>query len=288
MGSVGRTHGGDLMEGLMAENWADDVKKYVKDADDDLIAAIVRYCGIALRNRDSSLVSFSDKAEVARVRENFLRKKLGLTDSDETLNAAIDAVGQQMKGDRTRNRVTVYYLLLKQLGAEGKLAKAKPKTAKAGAPSKATAAKDTGAANPAKPTEAKPSKPAKAAETKPSAAKAKPAKAAKAPVAKAAPVKAAKLSTAKTAPAKAAVAIDAAAGSSPLGLGDAAMADTAAPAPAPSATTSETSTTVVAAAPTAPAVAAPVSEESSDLGWVWWLLLTVLAAFLIWWLFLRG
>ena len=94
----------------MAEDWLADVRKYVADADEAVVSAIVKYLGIALRNRDSSLVSFTDKKETDRVRENFLKKKLGLTDDDATLDAAIANVGEQMKGDRTRNRVTVYYL----------------------------------------------------------------------------------------------------------------------------------------------------------------------------------
>ncbi len=64
-----------------------------------------------MQNRDSSLVSFSDATEVGRVRENYLKKKLGLTQSDVDLDEAIASVGERMKGDRTRNRVTVYYLL---------------------------------------------------------------------------------------------------------------------------------------------------------------------------------
>jgi len=100
----------------MAEDWAADVRKYVADADDKVIAAIVQYCGIALRNRDSSLVSFSDPVETGRVRENFLKKKLGLTHSDEELDGAIAEVGKRMKGDPTKNRVTVYYLLLEHFG----------------------------------------------------------------------------------------------------------------------------------------------------------------------------
>jgi hypothetical protein len=97
-------------------DWAADVRKYAPDADEKAIAGIVRHCGIALRNRDSSLVSFSDREEVARVRESFLKKKLGLTASDEELDAAISAVGETMKADRTRNRVTVYYLLADRFG----------------------------------------------------------------------------------------------------------------------------------------------------------------------------
>lgn len=95
----------------MAEDWSIDVRKYVPNADSKVIDAIVRYCGIALQNRDSSLVSFSDATEVGRVRENYLKKKLGLTQSDAELDDAIAEVGTRMKGDRTRNRVTVYYLL---------------------------------------------------------------------------------------------------------------------------------------------------------------------------------
>lgn len=100
----------------MAEDWLADVRKYVADADEAVVSAIVKYLGIALRNRDSSLVSFTDKKETDRVRENFLKKKLGLTDDDATLDAAIANVGEQMKGDRTKNRVTVYYLLARHFG----------------------------------------------------------------------------------------------------------------------------------------------------------------------------
>ena len=103
----------------MATDWAADVKKYDAKADSATIAGIVRYCGIALRNRDSALVSFSDKAETDRVRTNFLKKKLALTQADSVLDAAIAKVGEAMKADRTKNRVTVYYLLaseFKQLG----------------------------------------------------------------------------------------------------------------------------------------------------------------------------
>jgi outer membrane protein OmpA-like peptidoglycan-associated protein len=103
----------------MDEDWSIDVKKYDPGADDGVIAAIVRYCGIALRNRDSSLVSFTDPEETGRVRENYLKKKLGLTDPDSTLDAAIAKVGEIMSADTTRNRVTVYYLLAKHFGKLG-------------------------------------------------------------------------------------------------------------------------------------------------------------------------
>jgi outer membrane protein OmpA-like peptidoglycan-associated protein len=103
----------------MAQDWLADVRKYVADADENVVKAIVRYCGIALQKVDSSLVSFSDSKETDRVRENFLKKKLGLTHSDADLDAAIASVGERMKADRTKNRVTVYYLLAEHFGSLG-------------------------------------------------------------------------------------------------------------------------------------------------------------------------
>ncbi|MBJ6124832.1 DUF2853 family protein [Microvirga splendida] len=100
----------------MAEDWTPDVQKYSPDADRNAIAGIVRHCGISLQKRDSSLVSLSDRDEVVRVREGFLKRKLGLADSDADLDKAIMAVGEKMKGDRTKNRVTLYYLLAEHFG----------------------------------------------------------------------------------------------------------------------------------------------------------------------------
>ena len=100
----------------MAEDWSVNVLKYVPDADAGVIKAIVRYCGIALQKRDSSLVSFTDSKETDRVRENFLKKKLGLSQSDTVLDEGIAAVGARMKGESFRNRVTVYYLLADHFG----------------------------------------------------------------------------------------------------------------------------------------------------------------------------
>ena len=97
-------------------DWAEDVKKYASDADDAAISGIIKHCGIALQSRDASLVSFTDKSELERVRESFLKKKLGLTQSDDELDGAIAVVGEKMKDDRTKNRVTVYYLLADHFG----------------------------------------------------------------------------------------------------------------------------------------------------------------------------
>ena len=103
----------------MAEDWLADVRKYAANADEAVVAAIVKFCGISLQSRDSSLVAMSDKNERELVRENYLKKKLGLANADTELDEAVVAVGQVMKADRTKNRVTVYYLLAEHFGLLG-------------------------------------------------------------------------------------------------------------------------------------------------------------------------
>lgn len=97
-----------------------DVRKYAAAADEAKVNAIVKHLGIALRNRDSSLVSCSDPDELARVRESWCKKKLGVA-SDADADAAIKAVCEAMKDDRTKGRVTFYYLVAEKLGKLGSL-----------------------------------------------------------------------------------------------------------------------------------------------------------------------
>lgn len=123
-----------MSEDLQPTDWAADVKRYVPDADDGVIAKIVSYCGIALRTRDASLVSFTDTVETDRVRENYCKKKLGLTEPDAVLDSAIAAVGERMSDTNNRNRVTVYYLLAEHFGKLGLFGAAAPVAAAAAAP----------------------------------------------------------------------------------------------------------------------------------------------------------
>ncbi len=100
-------------------DYAADVKKYAPNASDAHIAAIVKYCGIALRNKDSSLVSGSDQTELDRVRDGFAFKKLGL--EKPAAEAGIKTVVEKMKGDRAKSRVTFYYLLAETTNTLAKL-----------------------------------------------------------------------------------------------------------------------------------------------------------------------
>lgn len=97
-----------------------DVQKYAPAADAKVVENIVKYCGIALRNVDSSLVSATDKEELARVRDGFAAKKLGLDAA--TADGAIAKVIERMKNERRKSRVTFYYLLAEVTGTLTKLA----------------------------------------------------------------------------------------------------------------------------------------------------------------------
>ena len=96
-------------------DYATNVKVYAPDAKDAVIAAIVKHLGIALRSKDASLVSCTDKDELARVRDSWCKKKLGLT-SDADCDAAIKKVCEAMKAERNKARVTFYYLVAKHFG----------------------------------------------------------------------------------------------------------------------------------------------------------------------------
>lgn len=93
-----------------------DVQRYDSSANEFVVKKIVSYLGIALRNKDSSLVSCSQPKELDRVRKNFLQKKLGLAGSDDDLNEIISQVCQDMKDDRMKGRATFYYLCAKKAG----------------------------------------------------------------------------------------------------------------------------------------------------------------------------
>lgn len=96
-----------------------DVKKYDAKADAEAVNKIVKHLGIALRNRDSSLVSASDEKEMARVRDSWCVKKLGVDAAKG--EAACAVVAKAMHADRTKERVTFYYLVAKELGKLGSL-----------------------------------------------------------------------------------------------------------------------------------------------------------------------
>lgn len=84
-----------------------------------MLAAVAKGCGPTIYKADAAKVSSSDKAELDRVKKNFLIKKLGLKD-DEKLDAGIaDVVAKFGKGNRNKYRAMFYYLLVKRFRKSG-------------------------------------------------------------------------------------------------------------------------------------------------------------------------
>lgn len=97
-------------------DYAADVKKYAQNVDAKAIKAIVNHLGIALKSADASLVACSSKHELARVRESWCKKKLGMTNPDADLDRGIQDICTKMKGDKDKSRVVFYYLLAEKYG----------------------------------------------------------------------------------------------------------------------------------------------------------------------------
>lgn len=97
--------------GLNAKYLAD-VRKFDPKASSVVINNIVKYCGIALRSRDASLVACSQEHERDTIAKGFATKKLGMTNGQLD---AVKATCEEMKGTRFKNRVTFYYLMAKRV-----------------------------------------------------------------------------------------------------------------------------------------------------------------------------
>ena len=98
-------------------------EKYDAKADEAVVMTITKYLGASLNDRDSKYVSCTDETERNTVRDSFLKKKLGLKDDNEALDAKVMAVCDEMKAakQRMKDRVSFYYLLAKNEGKLGDL-----------------------------------------------------------------------------------------------------------------------------------------------------------------------
>jgi len=88
-------------------------KGIVKKVDRKLLDAVAKGLGPSLYRADAAKVACSSKDEMARIRKNFLLKKLELKDTPK-LDEGLAAVCAQM-GSKNRNkqRAMFYYLLVK-------------------------------------------------------------------------------------------------------------------------------------------------------------------------------
>jgi Asp-tRNA(Asn)/Glu-tRNA(Gln) amidotransferase C subunit len=88
-----------------------DVKKYTASVDEAAVAGLSKTYALVMSKADTRYVAASDPEEVKRVVENFCKKKLGRKESDADLTAVVKAQCEKMKADKTKSRITVYYLV---------------------------------------------------------------------------------------------------------------------------------------------------------------------------------
>ncbi|ATA73521.1 MULTISPECIES: DUF2853 family protein [Capnocytophaga] len=103
----------------LIEVYAKDLKEKCGVTPDlDFLKKVTVGLGPSIYNADSSTVAGSDQMELDRVKQNFLIKKLGLSDGPE-LDKAIDSVIETYgRSNKTKHRAVVYYLLAKHFKKE--------------------------------------------------------------------------------------------------------------------------------------------------------------------------
>lgn len=111
---------------VLVEKYIADLKEKVGEARPDmaLLDACVKAAGPSIYKADSATVAASDKDELARVRTNFIGKRLGVMDdtkADAAIKGAIEKYGRSV---RQKHRPVVYYLIAKELKKAAALKKA--------------------------------------------------------------------------------------------------------------------------------------------------------------------
>jgi len=103
----------------LVEKYAADIKdKFGATPDMDFLDKVAVGLGPAIYNLDASKVSGSDEKELETVRNNFLIKKLGLTDGPELMDAITSVIDRYGRSEKNKHRAVIYYMLAKHFGKE--------------------------------------------------------------------------------------------------------------------------------------------------------------------------
>ncbi len=104
----------EVIEAMIAE-----AKKLNLSISDDLIKKVTIGLGPVIYNKGTSIVACGQPKELETIKNNFLKKKLGLTNSDEELDKAIKEVCEQLgTSNRSKYRVHFYALLAMKFNKE--------------------------------------------------------------------------------------------------------------------------------------------------------------------------
>ena len=96
------------------------IAKYAEDLKDkcgmtpdmDLLTKVTIGCGPSIYNEDASTVASSQASELETVKQNFLIKKLGLTDGPNLMSGIDSVMETYGKSNRSKYRAVVYLSLI--------------------------------------------------------------------------------------------------------------------------------------------------------------------------------
>jgi len=99
--------------------YADDLRNKCKvEPDMDLLRKVTIGCGPSIYDKDAQTVAASQPAELERVKQSFLIKKLGLADGPALMQGIEKAVEIYGRSERNKYRAVMYYLLTRHFGKE--------------------------------------------------------------------------------------------------------------------------------------------------------------------------
>lgn len=86
--------------------------------DIDLLTRVTIGLGPSIYNDDSAYVAGGQQSELETVKNNFLVKKLGLTDGPSLMEGLDKAIETYGRSNPRKYRAVIYYLLTKHFGKE--------------------------------------------------------------------------------------------------------------------------------------------------------------------------
>lgn len=92
------------------------MEKLGLECDEEKLRICTKACGPSIYNADGETVSGSDQTELDRVKNNYLIKKLGLTESDDLDGIIEYAIEKLGKSNRHKYRPIFYYLCSEKVG----------------------------------------------------------------------------------------------------------------------------------------------------------------------------
>ncbi len=98
----------------LIEKYAADIKdKFGLTPDMDLLTKVTVGLGPSIYNLDASKVSGVDEKELETVKNNYLIKKLGMSDGPALMDAIKGVVEEYGSSNKNKHRAVVYYMLCK-------------------------------------------------------------------------------------------------------------------------------------------------------------------------------